>query len=123
LNFLIKSFLLILGVGESDFYDNLKGVQPDDSIEEIKHLCPGCGSDQLKRNGFTTGGRQKSYKPVFGEDHRCAGKESGEATHVERWNNALRQRLGRFVRIALSFSKTEENTEVIYSRVQHCCAP
>ena len=30
-------------------------------IEEIKHLCPDCGSDQLKRNGFTTGGKQK-YK-------------------------------------------------------------
>ena len=24
-------------------------------IEEIKHLCPDCGSDQLKRNGFTSG--------------------------------------------------------------------
>jgi len=30
-------------------------------IEEIKHLCPDCGSDQLKRNGFTNGGKQK-YK-------------------------------------------------------------
>ena len=28
-------------------------------IEEIKHLCPDCGSDQLKRNGFTSGGKQK----------------------------------------------------------------
>ena len=27
-------------------------------IKEIKHLCPDCGSDQLKRNGFTTGGKQ-----------------------------------------------------------------
>jgi transposase-like protein len=25
------------------------------------YLCPDCGSDQLKRNGFTTGGKQK-YK-------------------------------------------------------------
>ena len=30
-------------------------------VEEIKHLCPDCGSDQLKRNGFTGGGKQK-YK-------------------------------------------------------------
>lgn len=30
-------------------------------IEEIKHLCPDCGSDQLKRNRFTGAGKQK-YK-------------------------------------------------------------
>ena len=30
-------------------------------IEEIKHWCPDCGSDQLKRNGCTGGGKQK-YK-------------------------------------------------------------
>ncbi|MEJ7711713.1 MAG: hypothetical protein WKF84_18070 [Pyrinomonadaceae bacterium] len=28
--------------------------------------------------------------------HTAAGKESGETAHVERWNNTLRQRLGRF---------------------------
>lgn len=39
----------------SNFYDRLKGIQRHDSIEEIKHLCPDCGSDQLRRNGFTTG--------------------------------------------------------------------
>ena len=35
-------------------------------------------------------------------------KESGLTNHVERWNNTLRQRLGRFVRKTLSFSKCEE---------------
>lgn len=30
-------------------------------IEEIKHLCHDCGSNPLKRNGFTTRGKQK-YK-------------------------------------------------------------
>ena len=34
------------------------------------------------------------------------GKETGETAHVERWNNTLRQRLARFVRVALSFSKS-----------------
>jgi IS1 family transposase len=53
----------------------------------------------------------EAYKPVFGQDHRCVGKESGETAHVERWNNTLRQRLSRFVRKTLSFSKTEENHE------------
>src|SRR5260370_30920712 len=34
------------------------------------------------------------------------GKETGETAHVERWNNTLRQCLGRFVRNTLSFSKS-----------------
>ena len=38
---------------------------------------------------------------------RCWGKETGETAHVERWNNTLRQRLARFVRMALSFSTSE----------------
>lgn len=39
------------------------------------------------------------------------GKETGETAHVERWNNTLRQRLGRFVRRTLSFSKSDEYHE------------
>ncbi len=35
------------------------------------------------------------------------GKETGETAHVERWNNTRRQRLARFVRLTLSFSKSE----------------
>ena len=42
----------------------------------------------------------------------AVGKDSGETAHVERWNNTLRQRLGRFVRKSLSFSKSEEMHEV-----------
>ena len=40
--------------------------------------------------------------------HTAAGKETGLTAHVERWNNTLRQRLGRFVRKSLSFSKSDE---------------
>ena len=40
------------------------------------------------------------------EQHVAVGKETGETAHVERWNNTLRQRLGRFVRKTLSFSKS-----------------
>ncbi len=37
------------------------------------------------------------------EQHTAAGKQSGFSAHVERWNNTLRQRLGRFVSsVALS---------------------
>jgi len=42
------------------------------------------------------------------ERHRAVGKESGETAHIERFNNTLRQRLGRLVRKTLSFSKNQD---------------
>lgn len=44
--------------------------------------------------------------------HTAVGKDSGETAHVERWNNTLRQRLARFVRKTLSFSKSEMMHEI-----------
>ena len=41
--------------------------------------------------------------------HTSVGKDTGQTNHVERWNNTLRQRIGRFVRKTLSFSKCEIN--------------
>ena len=41
------------------------------------------------------------------EQHHAVGKETGEKAYIERFNNTLRQRLGRFVRKTLSFSKCE----------------
>ena len=46
------------------------------------------------------------------EQHTAVGKETGETAHVERWNNTLRQRLARLVRMTLSFSKSEVMHEV-----------
>ncbi len=46
------------------------------------------------------------------EQHVAVGKESGLTAHVERWNNTLRQRLARFVRKTLSFSKSEVMHEI-----------
>ena len=40
------------------------------------------------------------------EQHTTVGKETGETAHVERWNTTLRQRLARFVRVPLSFSRS-----------------
>jgi insertion element IS1 protein InsB len=55
----------------------------------------------------------EAYKKVIPADqHTAAGKESGETAHVERWNNTLRQRLARFVRKTLSFSKSEMMHEI-----------
>jgi IS1 family transposase/transposase-like protein len=50
-----------------------------------------------------------TYPEVLPLDlHQAFGKEAGETAHVERWNNTLRQRIGRFVRKTLSFSKSDE---------------
>jgi insertion element IS1 protein InsB len=50
----------------------------------------------------------KAYDNTFPEKtHRSVGKETGETAHMERWNNTLRQRVGRFVRKSLSFSKNQ----------------
>lgn len=50
-----------------------------------------------------------AYQKVLpAEQHTACGKDSGLTAHVERWNNTLRQRLGRFVRKSLSFSKSDE---------------
>jgi insertion element IS1 protein InsB len=49
-----------------------------------------------------------AYRAVIPEEqHMAVSKETGETAHVERWNNTLRQRLARFVRMTLSFSKSE----------------
>ena len=50
----------------------------------------------------------RAYQAVLPpEQHRSVGKESGETAHQERWYNTLRQRLARFVRKTLSFSKSD----------------
>jgi insertion element IS1 protein InsB len=44
--------------------------------------------------------------------HTAGDKGSGLTAHVERWNNTLRQRLARFVRQTLSFSKSDAMHEI-----------
>ncbi len=54
------------------------------------------------------------YQKVFSrETHQAVGKDSGQTAHVERWNNMLRQRLARFVRTTLSFSKSDVNHNIV----------
>jgi insertion element IS1 protein InsB len=56
----------------------------------------------------------EAYRSVVpAEQHTAAGKETGLTAHVERWNNTLRQRLGRFVRKSLSFSKPTRCTNCV----------
>lgn len=57
----------------------------------------------------------ETYQIVFGNlasQHQSVGKETGQTAHVERWNNTLRQRLARFVRKTLSFSKSDEYHDI-----------
>ena len=49
---------------------------------------------------------QRLWEAIPEEQHTAVGKETGETAHVERWKNTLRQRLARFVRMTLSFSKS-----------------
>jgi insertion element IS1 protein InsB len=44
--------------------------------------------------------------------HRPSGKETGQTADIERLNNTLRQRLARFVRKTLSFSKSDLMHEI-----------
>ena len=51
-----------------------------------------------------------AYKGVLpSKRHKAVGKDSGQTNHIERFNNTLRQRISRFVRKTLSFSKRIEN--------------
>jgi IS1 family transposase len=48
----------------------------------------------------------EAYQAVVpDEQHQAVGKDTGLTAHVERFNNTIRQRLARFVRKTLSFSK------------------
>ena len=50
----------------------------------------------------------EAYRAVFPQEtHRSVGKETGQTAHQERWDNALRQRVARYVRKTLSFSKRD----------------
>ena len=62
---------------------------------------------QAYRRGHCYTDFWKAYQAVIPEEqHTAVGKETGATAHVERWNKTLRQRLGRFVRKTLSFSKS-----------------
>jgi insertion element IS1 protein InsB len=66
-----------------------------------------------------------AYRAVIPEEqHTAVGKESGETAHIERWNNTLRQRLARFVRKTLSFSKSMVMHNICLNLFLHrynCC--
>jgi insertion element IS1 protein InsB len=61
-----------------------------------------------------------AYQRVFATDrHQSVGKDSGETNHIERWFNTLRQRLARFVRKTLSFSKSDQFHALVFGLFVH----
>jgi IS1 family transposase len=62
----------------------------------------------------------EAYQRVFAADrHQAVGKDSGQTAHIERWFNTLRQRLARFVRKTLSFSKSDQFHEFVFRLFVH----
>ena len=59
----------------------------------------------------------EAYQKVFDTGrHRAVGKETGETAHAERWINTLRQRLARYTRKTLAFSKSDAFHHIVTKR-------
>ncbi len=72
------------------------------------------------RHGLRSTDVWDSYQTVIPiAQHRPVDKRAGATNHIERWNNTLRQRLGRFVRQTLSFSKTDEMHDICLRWFRH----
>lgn len=52
-----------------------------------------------------------AYAQVVPPQQHDRSDKRGKTNHLERWNNTLRQRVGRFVRRTLSFSKCDQMHE------------
>lgn len=62
----------------------------------------------------------QAYQHIFDPRlHQSVGKASGQTSHIERWFNTLRQRLARFVRKTLSFSKSDAFHEALFRLFVH----
>ena len=57
----------------------------------------------------------EAYELIFGESgkHQSCAKQSGELSHIERFNNTLRQRLSRYTRKTLAFSKSDTYHNIV----------
>ena len=70
-----------------------------DSLPPVYRQCATCYTDFWE-----------AYQGILpAKRHQAVGKETGQTNHIERFNNTLRQRVGRLVRKSLSFSKKFQN--------------
>jgi len=80
------------------------GARDEERCQTLWDLVPESYRQSMVYSDF-----YKTYAKVLKEaEYEAVGKDSGQTNHVERWNNTLRQRIPRFVRKTLSFSKCEE---------------
>ena len=62
----------------------------------------------------------EAYQGVFPSSrHRIISKDHRATNHLERWFNTLRQRVARFVRKTLSFSKNFAHHQAAFWRFVH----
>ncbi len=66
------------------------------------------------QRGHTFSDFYAAYQQVLpATTHRSVDKASGQTMHMERWYCTLRQRLARFVRKTLSFSKADKYHHIV----------
>ncbi len=79
------------------------------------------------RQGLLCTDHWESYHNTLPADQHRAAYAKGPTNHIERFNNTLRQRLGRLVRKTLSFSKSTQMHEVAIRLFLHqynlTCSP
>jgi len=81
-------------------------VVGDRSNETFKRLLRKVPLDYLRTRSYSD--KWKSYRILLTKkNHKMTGKGEGETSHMERWNCTLRQRMSRFVRKSLAFSKRD----------------
>jgi IS1 family transposase len=79
--------------------DEATAQQLWDSLPAVYRQCAICYTDFWA-----------AYQAVLpSKRHRAVDKASGQTNHIERFNNTLRQRIGRLVRKSLAFSKKLAN--------------
>ena len=84
------------------------GDRSADSARALRERIPPAYRCRATRSDFWL-----AYEEAFpGRTHRMCGKDEGQTNHAERFFCTLRQRLGRFVRKTLSFSKNDRMHEL-----------
>ena len=76
-----------------------------------------CKIPQAYKTCMTFGDLWQAYQEVFPQEtHHSVPKQAGKISHIERWNNTLRQRIGRYVLQTLSFSKSDAFHHMVTKR-------
>lgn len=81
------------------------GGRDEERCQALWNLIPSAYKQSVIYSDFYA-----TYAKVLSEagaEYEAVGKDSGLTNHVERWNCTLRQRICRFIRKTLSFSKSE----------------